>query len=611
MVTHTYEVIENADGLVKSMVNQETGLRGFAVGGQDDYLEPYRSGKLKFDKYYSTAKKLTSDNPTQQVRLDEVAEHAKHWHEHAEKMIALRKDVRTGEEASLKLQALIASGIGKQQMDGLRREIANGQFTKTGQDILFSMINMETGLRGFMLNKQDSFLEPYHQGEQALINHLANIEGTALAKNIQSWIKNYAQEVIALVREVRKYSTMETLYVEFAKKQGKSYMDGLREKVAVIVNEEQRLMNIRKSSAEQASSLASLVIIIGGLLSILISFSLGFIISKSITVPVTTAVNVAKHLSDRDLTLKINSKDIVNNEVGTLLGALNVTTQSLREIIVDMNEASSRLTTTSTEMVDVISNTRDGALEQLQMTDQVAVAMNEMTATVQEVASSASTAAEFANEANNEAATGIQVIQSTMASINSLEGEISNTSTKLTSLAQEADNIGGILDVIRGIADQTNLLALNAAIEAARAGEQGRGFSVVADEVRSLAQRTQESTQEIQELIERLQKGTHEAVNTMTKSQTFVESSVAEATRSKEALNTISKAIGNINDMSIQIASASEQQSITAEEINQNVVAVNKISQQSADNAEATVQSSQALTLLAGNLNNTVTKFKI
>ncbi|MFT4926069.1 MAG: methyl-accepting chemotaxis protein, partial [Phenylobacterium sp.] len=239
-------------------------------------------------------------------------------------------------------------------------------------------------------------------------------------------------------------------------------------------------------------------------------------------------------------------------------------------------------------------------------TDQVAVAMNQMAGTVEEIAQSAANAADFALEASDEAKTGSQVIQRTIASINQLEDVITNTSTSLTELAREADNIGSILDVIRGIADQTNLLALNAAIEAARAGEQGRGFAVVADEVRNLAQRTQESTEQIHKLIERLQKGTRHAVTAMDQSRVFVESSMSEAASSGEALDRILVTVAKINDMNTQIASASEEQNTTAEQINQNVVAVNQISHKSADNAETAVESTQALFQLAETLGRTV-----
>jgi len=611
MVTHTYEVIDNSNGLVTSMVDQETGLRGFAVGGQDDYLEPYIEGKEKFSKYLKTAKQLTSDNPTQQKRFDDVASDAANWQAYAEKMIDLRKDIRKGEEKNRKLHVLINSGIGKQQMDGLRNEISSGQFKKSGENILAGMVNMETGLRGFMLNREEGYLEPYISGKNSVLSVLNTIEGTILAINARSWINNYAEKAIALVRETSKFKDNQELYLEFSKKQGKQYMDGLRKKVSTITMEEQRLMGERQKAASDSSSLAVSVIIIGGLVVILFAILFGFIISKSITIPVKIAVNAAKKLSEGDLTFHIDQDKIAKNEIGVLLEALQTTTNNLKQIVVNISQASTSLGDSSNQLNNVTSNTAEGIREQLQMTDQVAVAMNEMTATVQEVAQNAGTAAELTSKANMETDTGIQVITGTIAIITKLEDEIVNTATRLTELSKEADNIGGILDVIRGIADQTNLLALNAAIEAARAGEQGRGFSVVADEVRSLAQRTQESTAEIQNLIERLQRGTNEAVTTMEKSREFVTSSVNEASKSGASLNSISNVIVQINDMNTQIASASEEQSVTAEQINQNVVAVNEISQQSTKDAESTVQSSIELSKLADKLNGTVSRFKV
>jgi methyl-accepting chemotaxis protein len=335
------------------------------------------------------------------------------------------------------------------------------------------------------------------------------------------------------------------------------------------------------------------------------------VISNAITGSVKRAVEAAENLSEGDLTIQFEQNEMGDNEMGRLLGALQTTTSGLRKIIHNMSDASASLSEASIQLTGVTSNSLDGCKEQLKMTDQTAVAMNEMAATVQDIATNAGNAAEIANDANNEAEKGNQVTRKTIESIRSLEGEITNTSSSLSELAQEADNIGSILDVIRAIADQTNLLALNAAIEAARAGEQGRGFSVVADEVRSLAQRTQESTEEIQLLIERLQKGTHEAVATMNKSQRFVESSVNDAGHSGDVLNAIAAAIAKINDSNTHIASASEQQSITAEQINQNIVVVNKVSQRNAEEAESIVDSSRELSELADKLSKAVSHFKL
>ncbi|MFT4926070.1 MAG: methyl-accepting chemotaxis protein [Phenylobacterium sp.] len=498
MVEHTYEVIDDAKGLITAMVDQETGLRGFVVSGQEDYLEPYISGQKKFTQLMQAVKQLTSDNATQLQRFNDVATDAASWLSYAGNMIHMRK--------------------------------------------------------------------------------------------------NSSEE------EVKR---------EFGKKQGKRYMDGLRLKVTTIVSEEQKLMKIRKDATADASALAMVVIFGGGLLAMLISGLSGVFISNSISRPIQSAVGVAKNLSEGNLTVQIEQAAITKNEVGMLFGALQTTASSLKDIIGNMSQASTGLSETSKHLSKVTANASEGAREQLQMTDQVAVAMNQMAATVEEIAHSAASAADFAYEASNEAKTGGQVIQRTIASINQLEEVITNTSSSLTELALEADNIGGILDVIRGIADQTNLLALNAAIEAARAGEQGRGFAVVADEVRNLAGRTQESTSQIHKLIERLQKGTRHAVTAMDQSRVFVESSMTEAANSGEALDRITLTVGKINDMNTQIASASEEQSTTAEQINQNVRVVNQISQQGADNAETAVKSTQALTQLAKTFGDTVGHFKV
>ena len=153
MVSHTYEVIENASGLVNAMVDQETGLRGFSVSGQDNYLEPYVSGKQNFDTYWKKAKQLTSDNSKQQKRLDAVAADAKRWQTYAENMIELRRNILAGESTNLKLKTLIFSGVGKEKMDAIRKEVADGNYNQVGDRIIAAMVNMETGLRGFMLNK--------------------------------------------------------------------------------------------------------------------------------------------------------------------------------------------------------------------------------------------------------------------------------------------------------------------------------------------------------------------------------------------------------------------------------------------------------------------------
>jgi methyl-accepting chemotaxis protein len=203
------------------------------------------------------------------------------------------------------------------------------------------------------------------------------------------------------------------------------------------------------------------------------------------------------------------------------------------------------------------------------------------------------------------------VVTASIHSIEELAKEIGNASNVITNLEQDSENIGSVLDVIRGIAEQTNLLALNAAIEAARAGEQGRGFAVVADEVRTLASRTQQSTQEIQTMIERLQQGAHNAVDVMKASQSRTTDTVGHANKAGEALNSISNYVGDINDMNLQIASAAEQQSAVAEEINQNVVRITDIAQHTSDSMQEIASSSNDLAQLSSNLDTLVSNFKV
>jgi methyl-accepting chemotaxis protein len=243
--------------------------------------------------------------------------------------------------------------------------------------------------------------------------------------------------------------------------------------------------------------------------------------------------------------------------------------------------------------------------------DQVATAMNEMTATVQEVARNAEQAAQAAQQADHSAQNGASVAGSARREITGLVDEVETSAGVIQELQSESENIGMVLDVIRGIAEQTNLLALNAAIEAARAGEQGRGFAVVADEVRTLASRTQKSTEEIHHMIERLQSGASNAVKVMTQARGKGQGGVGEMGRVTDTLGEIARAVASINDMNTQIASAAEEQSAVAEEINRNVSNISQGSAQSAQGTEQTAFASMELARLAADLQTLVARFKV
>jgi len=234
-----------------------------------------------------------------------------------------------------------------------------------------------------------------------------------------------------------------------------------------------------------------------------------------------------------------------------------------------------------------------------------------MTATAQDVARNATQAAEAASHADRAANQGRHIVQDTGATITELAGEIGRAVDVVQTLARDSENIDAILVTIRSIAEQTNLLALNAAIEAARAGEQGRGFAVVADEVRNLAQKTQQATGEIQQMIQQLQNGTRDVVQVMEQSQSRTQRSVEQADAAAEALQAITQAVSLINDMNNQIASAAEEQSAVAEDINRNVTNIGQVAQDVAGGAEEASQASAGLTRLAEQQRRLINQFKV
>jgi methyl-accepting chemotaxis protein len=325
--------------------------------------------------------------------------------------------------------------------------------------------------------------------------------------------------------------------------------------------------------------------------------------------PLQKAVSTLKRIADGDLTTSVNVSG--KDEIGQLEQAMHSTTIQLHEIVQGINEITDKLSTAAGRMSEITTTTRGGVEQQKSGVEQVATAMNEMTATVQEVARNAAGAAEAAQNADAESQTGHTEVHRTVESIDTLANGIEHARQVIQELQSGTENISSILDVIRGISEQTNLLALNAAIEAARAGEQGRGFAVVADEVRTLASRTQQSTQEINDMIQQLQTGAQDAVEAMATSHERANSTVKQASLAGQSLESITRAVATINEMNLMIATGAEEQSAVAEEINRNVVEINEIADMTAAGAQHTAQSSDELSSLADKLKLVVGQFKI
>lgn len=312
---------------------------------------------------------------------------------------------------------------------------------------------------------------------------------------------------------------------------------------------------------------------------------------------------------DGDLTQRLDEHG--KDEVAAMGRAFNQFAGKIQSLVRHIADTGSQLTRAAGNMTENSTETKYSMNQQESKVEQVATAMNEMTATVQEVARHAAEASSAAQAADSEAVAGSRLVRQVVDAINDLATEVRESADAITSLEQSTEQIGTVLDVIRGIAEQTNLLALNAAIEAARAGEHGRGFAVVADEVRTLASRTQQSTQEIQKMIEKLQEGSKSAVQAMDQSQDKTAHVVEEANRAGAALNTITEAVSRIADMNTQIATAAEEQSAVSEDINKNVVSISTLAQQAAASAEHTAALSQDLQRVADTLHQSISVFQV
>lgn len=315
-----------------------------------------------------------------------------------------------------------------------------------------------------------------------------------------------------------------------------------------------------------------------------------------------------QEMADGNLTtrLNLNGKD----EMQAIATDFNAMSEKFEALVQQIVSATSQLAAASEEVSVISQESSNNLNNQRSETEQVATAMNEMSATVQEVARSAGDAAGAATNADNEAKAGNSIVQSASHSIDELASEVENAATVIHQLALDSDQIGSVLDVIKGIAEQTNLLALNAAIEAARAGEQGRGFAVVADEVRTLAGRTQESTQEIESMIDKLQNGAKNAVTAMEAGKEKASVGVEQTKQAGEALAAITRAVTTISEMNTQIASAAEEQSVTTEEMNKNIININQLADETANSAAQSTTASDELSKLATDLQSLVSQFK-
>ncbi|WKW33013.1 methyl-accepting chemotaxis protein [Pseudomonas viridiflava] len=452
-------------------------------------------------------------------------------------------------------------------------------------------------VRGYTGKPDDKSEKAAIQQLDTAIQHLDGLKstfGAARVAQLENGLRSYRSSV-----EAFKATTVEAATVR----------KDLTTQGATIVKLGDELYDLQMKLGDDDTAQARSLQIGCILLVLVLGILAAVIITRQITRPLQETLAIVDRIASGDLTH--NEVVTRRDELGVLQQGIQRMGATLRDLISGIRDGVTQIASAAEELSAVTEQTSAGVNSQKVETDQVATAMHEMSATVHEVARNAEQASVAAADADKEARAGDKVVGEAIGQIERLAAEVVRSSDAMTVLEQESDKIGKVMDVIKAVAEQTNLLALNAAIEAARAGEAGRGFAVVADEVRGLAQRTQQSTEEIESLVAGLQNGTRQVSEIMLGSRTLTDSSVELTRKAGVSLESITRTVSNIQAMNQQIAAAAEQQSSVADEISRSIVNVRDVSEQTAEASEETAASSVELARLGGQLQMLVSHFRV
>ncbi|TRO32641.1 HAMP domain-containing protein [Pseudomonas sp. ALS1131] len=520
------------------------------------------------------------------------------------------------------LLLVLSTWRGFDQVDGaVKHNIHTYNVINASADLLVSLVNIETGARGFVITGRDQFLGPLESGERDFQSNLAllrqltkdNPEQQRRLAETQAMHDQWLREDINIYLELRRQvvagqQSFEALIERVATGSSKVKVDAMRRLISDIQGEERALLAQRTASMNAAKFLSLTILLAGGVIATLLAMSVAFVMSRSIAGRLQQVVEVARSIAQGRLDSRIQRGG--RDEIGVLLDAFATMQERLREMIGQIRVGAGQLVEAAQNISSASTQLSVSTQEQSQAASSMAATVEELTVSINHVADNANEAHALSSDSGRQSAEGGAVIQETLASMQRIADTVQGAAAQIAELGQQSDQISSIVNVIKEIADQTNLLALNAAIEAARAGEQGRGFAVVADEVRLLAQRTANSTQEITEMIKKIQAGTRNAVSNMEVGVQQVSGGLEQASQAGDAIVAIRQASGRVVDVVDQISLALREQTVASQDVARNV---ERIAQMSVHNSEAVAETSrtaQGLQQLALTLEKQVASFR-
>ncbi len=668
-VVHTYEVLDSASKITASAVDMETGMRGYLLAGQDDFLEPYNKGSKTFNRLASSLANTVSDNPAQVTLLSDMVATIGQWNNKVtEPVIALRADIGNAKTMN-DMAALVQEKQGKVYFDKFRGQLktfiarervlmdarkskaANSNslaeyrqlmewvvhtydVISTAESIVAAAVDMETGMRGFLLAGQDDFLEPYNQGRIDFNQLVAQLSKTVSdnppqvklllesQQTIDDWLGNVVSKQISLRNEIGDSKTMDDMADLVGEGRGKVYFDKFRSQVATFKEREVSLMTTRKeallNTEHTVINSVIIVTVIALILGIFIAIWLTNHLMSMLGGEPKYIESLANTLAEGDLSERLvpshndqgvyaamismmsNLRDKVElaeniadgnlDQKVSLASGKDALGIALQKMIENLNDVLSQTQTSSNEIcagsggVSVNSTeVSQGAAEQATSLVQIGASISQLTEKINRNADNANQAQGLVTQAQTQANQGIDKMQTMIES--------------MQAISDASDSISAFISIIDEIADQTNLLALNAAIEAARAGEQGRGFAVVAEEVRNLAQRSTKAAEQTSKLIAgSVEKTEHGRLI---------------ASETAASLNDIFTTVQKTTELIEEIALISNDQATGVNSINEGIAVIDGITQKNSDTANESAAAAVELTYLAEGLQEMLSKFKL